>query len=113
MSSKEKTLKKWESATDEKWNTVEAVLESYGFILKKTTANGSHLTYIHPILAEIIKKVPPDSYIHRSFAPNGQIIVIRHGNTVYSEVLKRILFSIEILEEDARIRQTHNKKTNN
>jgi predicted RNA binding protein YcfA (HicA-like mRNA interferase family) len=113
LSSKEKTLKKWENKTDEKWNTVKAILESYGFIHKKTAVNGSHLTYVHPVLADIIKKVPASSDIHQAFAPNGQIIVIRHGNTVYSEVLKRILFSIEILEEDARIRQTYNDKTNN
>ena len=99
MSSNEKTLKKWENATDEKWSTVEAILKNYGFILKKTTTNGSHFTYEHPVLAEIIKMAPHDSVIHRSFAPNGQIIVIRHGNKVFAEVLNRILFAIETLKE--------------
>lgn len=96
MSTYEKTLKSWETKTEEKWTTVEAVLESEGFTLANVV--GSHFQYRHPKLLEMVKMFP-GTYISKDYGPAGQIIVIRRGSKAYSETLNRILEAIKRIKE--------------
>lgn len=96
MSKYEKTLKSWETKTEEKWSTVEAVLEHEGFTLANVV--GSHFQYRHPTLLEMVKMFP-GQYISKDYGPAGQIIVIKDGNKAKGYILKRTLKAIEIIRQ--------------
>lgn len=95
MSTFEKKLEEWTRVKDDIWSSVESVLKRSGFIQAGSRCNGSHYTYIHPKLEDLLKGIPKDSFITKRYAPNGQIIVIVHNNRVYQPVLKVILQALD------------------
>ena len=90
MASIQKTLQNWENGQDEVWKTVEAVLKKYGFQLAGKPG-GSHNRYVHPTLREALRDNP---CYFKDYAPTGQIIVIKHGEKVFNQYLRRILKAI-------------------
>lgn len=86
---------------------MEAVLSRAGFI-KIPSPNGSHCQYKHPVLKKMVSDSPKGPIV-KEYGPGGQIAVIRHGNTVYGYILKRILGAINIINdyEDHEAKKRH------
>lgn len=102
MAKKEKTLQKWERATSETWETVEAVLKRNGFI-EKGKSDGSHHSFVHPALAHLVKKFPRAAII-APYGPDGRIeIICHHGQTVPGYILERILDALQIIDDYYRL----------
>ncbi len=104
MTKKDKTLKKWEHATSETWKTVEAALKRSGFV-QCGDSNGTHYSFVHPVLALLVKK-DPRALLIAPYGPDGRIEIIRHGKIVYGYVLQRILDALAIIEKHYRLEES-------
>jgi len=98
----DKTLEKWEQASSEKWDTVEAVLKRKGF-KQKGDSDGTHYSFIHPALSALIKKFPKQPQILAPYGPDGRIEVIRQGKRVPGYILRRIKEALFVIEEYVRL----------
>lgn len=110
MAKKDKIIKKWETTTScETWETVKSVLEREGF-KQKGQPNGSHSSFVHPTLTQIIKKASVEAKrtILKPYGPDGRVVIIRSGNKVPSYVLKRIFDALSIIEDFERIEKNNN-----
>ena len=104
MTKKDKTLKKWEQATSETWKTVEAVLKREGFV-QDCASDGTHYSFVHPVLALLVKKFPRAPLI-APYGPDGRIEIIRHGKIVYGYILERISDALTIIEDYYRLEES-------
>ena len=99
LSTTEKLLEKLSKSKEEAWPTIEALLTKQGFIRDGSCRNGSHFTYIHPKLLELVRAIPKDSEISQRYAPNGQIIIIVHKNKVPGYVLRKLAQAIADIDD--------------
>lgn len=99
MTKRDKTLQQWALATEERFETVHAVLIRNGFVLVSST--GSHRIYNHPDLtAAYNDSNSTDSRLREAFGPAGQLTIpVKNGQTVKGRYLRNILFALDVIKK--------------
>ncbi len=94
MTRREKILEKWQRATDENIDTVEAVLGYYGFTCV-SNKGGSHKTFYHPKLVEAYTQ---DPIALEDFGPEGLLTIpISGGKRVKGIYLRNMLKALSLV----------------
>lgn len=97
MTKRDKTLQQWETATQDRYETVHAVLTYYGFTL--VSSGGSHRTYKHPALtAAFIGFKISNPALYEDFGPFGQLTIsLKNGQYVKGRYLRHILTALDVV----------------
>lgn len=101
------SLEKWRTAKEERQKTALLFLEKNGFILENV--KGSHFTFKHPLLSEIVRTFP--GYAHE-LLKTGILTIVCHDNKVYAPYLKRIVSACELMEEYEAVRAAKGESEN-
>ena len=91
-------MQHWDSATEDRYEAVHAVLRHNGFIL--VSSAGSHRIYRHPDLTEAYKNSKDtDPLLRESFGPDGQLTIpVKNGQTVKGRYLRNILLALDVIK---------------
>lgn len=93
---------KWSKITHERFDKVENILTSFGFIC--TSKGSSHFIYRHPRLTEAYSLFP--QHFPKDFAPDGSLNIVRHHNKVAKCYLKIAFLAIETVIQMEQIKNS-------
>lgn len=101
MTKRDKTLQQWYSATEDRYEKVDAILTHYGFEL--VSGEGSHRIYKHPDLTAAYKAAKDtDPSLRDIFGPAGQLTIpVKNGQTVKGHYLRNILLALDVINGKA------------
>lgn len=74
---------------------MELVLVGSGF--QRGSARGSHFTFRHRLIVKYCRMLP--GYFLGVFAPDGSLVIVRHGNHVKEWYLRKAAVALEKLRE--------------